>query len=80
MTHTVTAKVSSINYSDQELKDLKAEKPEFFPTFQLSIDQEFIDELNDFCEDHKNHFDCLPTVFEWNGYEVEYDDFIKFIK
>ena len=34
--------------------------------------------LNEFCDDHYEHFSCLPIVFEYKGVTYGFDEFIKY--
>jgi len=41
--------------------------------------KEFIKDLNDFCDDHWKHFECLPTEFKWDNKFYHFGEFIKYV-
>jgi len=44
------------------------------------MDEEFIESLNDWCSDHKEHFGCLPMEFEWKDKVYQFEEFIDYVK
>ena len=76
---TIKAKIDEFDYTEKELKRLQNKKPELFPSFDFTVNEDFLEALNDFCKDHKQHFDCLPTEFAYEGMIFDFDDFISFV-
>tara|TARA_R110002167_G_scaffold3977_3_gene19027 strand:+ start:1302 stop:1451 length:150 start_codon:yes stop_codon:yes gene_type:complete len=46
----------------------------------MEFNKEFIKELNAYCNDHWEHFECYPMEFEYNNKVFEFDDFIKYVE
>jgi len=42
--------------------------------------EEFIAALNDYCQDHFDHFGGYPMDFEFKGVVYEFKDFVQYIK
>tara|TARA_B100000700_G_scaffold131064_1_gene146627 strand:+ start:9921 stop:10208 length:288 start_codon:yes stop_codon:yes gene_type:complete len=76
---TINAKIDEFDYTEKELKRLQNKKPELFPTFPFTVNEDFLESLNDFCKDHKQNFDCLPTEFAYEGMVFDFDDFINLV-
>tara|TARA_B100000700_G_scaffold138442_1_gene154486 strand:+ start:1573 stop:1827 length:255 start_codon:yes stop_codon:yes gene_type:complete len=77
---TIKAKIDEFEYTEKVLKKLQKKSPELFLSFEFTVNEDFLEALNDFCEDHKQHFDCLPTEFAYEGMIFDFDDFINFVK
>ena len=41
----------------------------------MKFNKEFIKELNAYCKDHWEHFECYPMDFEYNNKVFKFDDF-----
>ena len=43
----------------------------------MKFSKEFIKDLNDYCLDHLEHFECFPVEFEWQGEVYKFEDYIS---
>ena len=39
-----------------------------------NFSEEFIKDLNDYCLDHLEHFECFPVEFEWQGEVYKFEE------
>ena len=46
----------------------------------MKFSKEFIKDLNDYCLDDLEHFECFPVEFEWQGEVYKFEDYINYVE